>query len=472
MCGQAPAGLSAATIVRTDGEVRVVEVDSRRRSDGEFSRIPFPDRFQIERVIGRGGSGVVFAAIDKRLRRRIALKVLPPSANPTGIELHLHAEARTLASLSHPNLVAVHDTFLLQSDGGEPHAFLVLEFIDGPDLHQYLRSASLTIEQVVQLSIQLCSGLAYVHEQGFLHQDLKPSNVLLSFHSDGEVQGKLSDFGTAIVLQGQVQQGEFTVGTAAYLSPEQADGSDLTAASDVYALGLVLLEAATGEVAFTGDVITAAMARLDQDPDIPDVLPAPLVDVLTGMTRRDPAQRIDLRTARRRLLALQQHLEGEAAAPAPHALNAPPVSLTSAAEDPGQQTGPTSTFFRPQEQEIDQLLQLAILTLHGVGAALLEHDGHQYRHRADHRLPELVTTELRHDLARYPTTDVEVQAAGPARFVVATIGRADPLRFLVVHLPDRQQTAPVPTETIMALTSVFDSALQLRQAMRRALFAR
>lgn len=439
--------------------------------DGEFRDLVFPDRFEVRRVLGRGGSSAVFAAFDTRLRRQVAVKVLRVGAGTEEV-LARHEEARVVASLNHPHLVAVFDTFLIRSRQQQPTAMLVLEYVDGPDLHQYLRTATMPIEQAVQVGVQLCGALAYVHEQGFLHQDVKPSNVLLTFPS-GEVTAKLSDFGTAAVLQGQVEQGEFTIGTAAYLSPEQADGSTLTAASDVYALGLVLLEAVTGEVAFPGSVLEAAMARLDVDPPIPDELPVELREVLTGMTQRSPRARMGLRQAQQRLRALQRRLEQPAPAEAAASPAAPPLSAGrhSAGAPQAAIGGETAQFFRPQEEELTRLLELAVLLVDGAGAALLGQDGGRLQHRATLGLDEQETLELRRALLQQLEDGVAVHVQDDARFVVAAVP-GDDVRYLVVALSERSRLAEGGLGRVEAVAKVAASALALRDSFRRALFAR
>ena len=258
-----------------------------------------PERYRIEHVIGRGGTAVVYAAHDTLLKRPVALKVFTAPTDSAKVLREQQHEAQTLAGLSHHALVTLFDAGVEDSDPDQPHIYLVMERVEGPDLGQRLRSGALTPIQVAYLGLDLCDALMYVHERGWLHRDIKPANVLLSDRaSDTRLRGKLSDFGIATVLGSAADDGEFTVGTAAYLSPEQVEGGVLAAPSDVYSLGLVLIQAVTGRVSFPGGVIESAFARLNRDPEIPESLPQRLASVLAAMTRRSPADRIPLSDAR------------------------------------------------------------------------------------------------------------------------------------------------------------------------------
>ncbi|MFD1722032.1 serine/threonine-protein kinase [Amnibacterium endophyticum] len=261
--------------------------------------VRLPSRYQVSRVIGRGGAAVVLQAKDLRLQREVAVKVFTQRAATPEVLLEQEREAQLLARSAHPNLVTIFDVSAERGEpGAEQRLFLVMEYVDGPDLAQWLRFQRASVRQVAELGAALSAALLFVHRAGVLHCDIKPSNVLLRIGPDGELVPKLADFGIAAVLQGRVQQGEFTVGTAAYLSPEQVEGGVLQEPSDVYALGLVLLETATGRIAFPGGVVESAFSRLDQDPVIPDDVPEPLAEVLRGMTHRDPAERWSLDRAR------------------------------------------------------------------------------------------------------------------------------------------------------------------------------
>jgi len=225
----------------------------------------------------------VHRATDLRLRRPVAVKMFRPGTDPDG-EQRFHEEAQVLANLSHPGLVAVHDF------GVEQHrAYLVMELVDGPTLREVLDRGPLPLDEVARIGADVANVLAYVHEQGVVHRDVKPSNVLLGRH-DGRV--RLADFGIARLLDAtRLTSADTAVGTASYLAPEQVQGNRVGPPADVYALGLVLLEAITGRVEYPGGGWDAAIERLSHPPVVPDDLPEPLRRALIGMTETDPRAR-------------------------------------------------------------------------------------------------------------------------------------------------------------------------------------
>ncbi|MGN6445815.1 protein kinase domain-containing protein [Amnibacterium sp.] len=248
-------------------------------------------RYRIGEVIGRGGRATVYEAQDPLLGRKVALKLFTATAtSPDEVRLQ-EAEARLVAGLDHFALTTLFDAGVDVSDPAGPRIFLVMERVAGADLRRRLREGPLTAGQVATLGSDLAQGLEAVHEAGFLHRDIKPANVLLARRGpSSRIRGKLTDFGIATII-GAAGDGEFTTGTVAYLSPEQVLGGDPAPAWDVYALGLVLLEALTGAPAFPGGVDESALARLERDPEIPDSVPEVLARVLARMTARDPADR-------------------------------------------------------------------------------------------------------------------------------------------------------------------------------------
>ncbi|HET7477569.1 MAG TPA: protein kinase [Dermatophilaceae bacterium] len=250
------------------------------------------ERYLLQSVIGRGGMGDVFRAHDQVLDRPVAVKLFRAGSAPAEAEHRQRQEARLLARLRHPGLVAVFDAGVAEASG---QAFLVMELAAGPTLAERLRTGALPSPEVRLIGAQLADALAYVHRQGIVHRDVKPANVLFDHDSSavaGRPRVKLTDFGIArIVDSTRLTATGITIGTLSYLSPEQALGTDVGPATDVYALGLVLLECLTGRAAFPGQGVEGVMARLHRDPEVPDGVDPALSALLSAMTRREPAER-------------------------------------------------------------------------------------------------------------------------------------------------------------------------------------
>jgi eukaryotic-like serine/threonine-protein kinase len=249
-------------------------------------------RYRLGPVLGRGGASVVYRARDELLGRDVAIKAFHTLAdNPEDLAAQQN-EARLLAGFNHPGLVTLLDAGVDLTGSGTPQIFLVMELVPDADLREQLRAGPLDLHRVAYLGWDLANTLQYVHERGVIHRDLKPANVLLVYAGpDRPARGKLADFGIArLRTQTAASQG-FTTGTAAYLSPEQVEGRELGEATDVYSLGLLLLEAATGRQAFPGPVLASAIARLDRDPEIPSDIGEPLAGILRSMTARSPGDR-------------------------------------------------------------------------------------------------------------------------------------------------------------------------------------
>ena len=199
-------------------------------------------RYRIGGLLGRGGMGEVYRADDLVLGETVALKFLPPQLESDAAALErFRGEVRTARRITHPNVCRVFD--LGEVDG---RVFLSMEYIDGEDLASLLRRIGrLPSDKGLQVARQLCAGLAAAHEQGVLHRDLKPANVMI----DGRGRAKITDFGLAGV-EAEMGRGAAREGTPAYMAPEQLAGREVTARSDIYALGLVLYELFTGRRAF------------------------------------------------------------------------------------------------------------------------------------------------------------------------------------------------------------------------------
>ncbi len=260
-------------------------------------------RYRVLDRLGSGGMAEVFSARDQVLDRLVAVKVFRAEhvarGDTHGVERQ-QLEMAALARLNHPNLIALYDGSIGHGDeagasGAGGHAYIVMELIDGPSLAARIAQGALPEASVREIGIQLADGLAYVHAQGMVHRDVKPENILLGVDrsdDDSTVRARLSDFGIVRLLGSErLTSADLTLGTASYLAPEQARGSQVDPPADIYSLGLVLLEALTGRKEFQGPPLEAALARLSQRPQIPVGLPEPWPGLLHAMTETDPRLR-------------------------------------------------------------------------------------------------------------------------------------------------------------------------------------
>ncbi|MEU1123834.1 serine/threonine-protein kinase, partial [Streptomyces sp. NPDC005899] len=239
-------------------------------------------RYRLDELLGSGGAADVHRGFDLRMRRPVAVKVFRPDAG-VDIEASLHGEAVILARLHHPGLVTAYDA---GQHGGR--AFLVMELIEGRTLKDRIAEGPLSPEDTAALGADLAHALAHAHEAGVVHRDVKPSNILL----DAAHRPHLADFGISRLLDATTRTATGTlVGTAAYLSPEQVLGRPIGRPTDIYALGLVLLECLTGRLEYDGGPLEAAIARLHRSPVLPSRLPGGLRGLLRDMTALDEGER-------------------------------------------------------------------------------------------------------------------------------------------------------------------------------------
>ena len=252
---------------------------------------PLLDRYELRDRLGRGGMASVYRAYDRQLGRFVAIKLFPPGT--AADDARRRGEATALARLSHPHLVALFDAHLA-GDGDTTPSFLVMELVDGQDLRSRLDDGPLPADQVATLAADVAEALAVVHGAGMVHRDLKPANILLaSPNVPGRApSAKLADFGIVHLLGAErLTTAGTVIGTAGYLSPEQLHRAEPGPASDVYALGLVVLEALTGVREYPGTAVEAVAARAAHDPRVPDDLPDGWRGMLLAMTSADPALR-------------------------------------------------------------------------------------------------------------------------------------------------------------------------------------
>jgi tRNA A-37 threonylcarbamoyl transferase component Bud32 len=247
-------------------------------------------RYLIEDVIGRGGMSTVYRATDQSLGRTVAIKLFRTDLADSGDSRRQQAEIRLLAALSHPALVTLFDA--VSEHGDHRGAFLVMEFVEGTDLHGVLSNGPIDPAMVATMLGDVADALSHVHDSDVIHRDIKPSNILVPPVTSTGPRARLADFGIARLIDaGTLTAVGSVLGTANYLSPEQALGRTLSPASDVYSLGLVTIEALTGTKSFPGPGIESVAARLNRDPEVPTGFGPDWHDLLVRMTQRDPAER-------------------------------------------------------------------------------------------------------------------------------------------------------------------------------------
>ncbi|MDF2980200.1 MAG: serine/threonine protein kinase [Actinomycetospora sp.] len=288
-------------------------------------------RYTLGDLIGRGGAAEVFRARDELLGRDVAVKLFPAGVGEAD-ESRRQREVQTLAGMNHPGLVTIYDV------GQErDRAYFVMQLIEGESLADRIRSGPLALGDVVALGAALADALTYVHRHGVVHRDIKPGNVLL----DTDGRPHLSDFGIAVLADAtNITATGMVIGTASYLSPEQVRGQQVGPASDVYALGLVLLECITARREYPGNALEAAVARLHRAPEIPTDLPGPLAGLLAGMTLDEPMERptTEQVVGELRMISRESGMDAQTVlAPAP--VTGSGAMRTTAMGPPG--TGPT-----------------------------------------------------------------------------------------------------------------------------------
>ncbi|QCR20478.1 serine/threonine-protein kinase [Agrococcus sp. SGAir0287] len=250
-------------------------------------------RYRVGAMLGAGGMATVHRAHDEILGRDVAIKLLRTADADATARRRERAEVDMLASLSHRALVTVFDAATVHLAQGAG-TVIVMELVDGPTLARRRRRGPIADVDLARLAVDLAEALVVVHARGIVHRDVKPSNILLapSPSRGREFDARLADFGIATLEGGARLTATGTVlGTAAYLSPEQAMGGAVTAAADVYSFGLVLLEAITGEREFPGPVLEALSARMLRDPVIPASIHPRWATLLAAMTAREVADR-------------------------------------------------------------------------------------------------------------------------------------------------------------------------------------
>jgi serine/threonine-protein kinase len=218
-------------------------------------------RYQVERHIGRGGMGDVYLVRDTVINRQAALKTIRPDTDMDARQLiemrqRFYREAQTAGKLNHAHIVTVYD---VGEDLGM--SYIVMEFVEGQTLTQWMKKARLNLAQIRHVIHQAATGLSFAHEAGVFHRDVKPDNIMLS--NTGVV--KVMDFGIARVVESSLTQTGSLMGTPAYMSPEQVNGVKVDGRTDIFSLGVILYELLTGRRPFRGDSLPSLILAITRD---------------------------------------------------------------------------------------------------------------------------------------------------------------------------------------------------------------
>ncbi|HET9362850.1 MAG TPA: protein kinase, partial [Vicinamibacterales bacterium] len=340
--------------------------------------------YEVLAQIGAGGMGEVYRARDTRLDRVVALKALPSgTTTPQALE-RFEREAKAIAALNHPNICSVYDV------GTAPAPYLVMELLEGESLHERLTRGPLEVASLVDVALALADAIAAAHARGIVHRDLKPANVVLTPHGP-----KILDFGLARVVEGTMSPGVdatasptmpavapltdagVTVGTVAYMSPEQLRGEALDARTDIFSMGLVLYEMATGQRAFVGGtsaVVSAAI--LHERPRAPRTLrpdlPASLEQAILTALEKDRDTRTQAATElRAELKRIKRELGGALALPATAPASGSVVTGSSASREPAASTVAASPSSSSDAQVIASVIGRHRKALAGVAAVVV-----------------------------------------------------------------------------------------------------
>lgn len=297
--------------------------------------------YKILEKLGEGGMGVVYKAEDTKLKRTVALKFLPPelTRDPDAKKRFVH-EAQTASALEHNNICTIHEI----DETEDRHMFIAMACYEGKSLKERIERGPLKLEETIDIAIQLGQGLSKAHEKGVVHRDIKPGNILIT--EDGQV--KIVDFGLA-KLRGRTKLTKTgtTLGTVAYMSPEQSQGKEVDHRTDIWSLGVVLYEMLTGQMPFKGDYEQAVVySILNEEPELITNLrsdvPTELQQVVQKAMQKEPTERYanlaelltELKSMRKKLQVEDARLLAEKEKPLPSIAVLPFVNMSA---DPEQE---------------------------------------------------------------------------------------------------------------------------------------
>jgi serine/threonine protein kinase len=333
------------------------------------------DRFEIVAKIGEGGMGIVYKAQDKTLQRLVAVKMLRPAQSNQMLKTRFQVEALVTASLNHQSIVTLYDFF-----EEEENQFLVMELLEGKTGKELLEeNGAISFQELIKIFGKVIDGLAYAHNRGIIHRDIKPNNIMIT--SSGEV--KLMDFGIARATDSpNLTQAGFTVGSALYMSPEQIRNHNVDHRSDIYSLGITIFEMATGNTPFQdrsqsdiGILIEHLNSELPSPRSINPDIPPLLEEVILKATRKNPDERFQ--TMEEFSLALTS--SAEATRIQPLLKDAPPIGMSPAPEKQYEAAKhPRQSLFSRLDPGVIFLAVILMVSFAAIGLLLVRQAGERH----------------------------------------------------------------------------------------------
>ncbi|WP_049569244.1 serine/threonine-protein kinase [Nonomuraea sp. SBT364] len=408
-------------------------------------------RYRLDTRIGAGGMGEVWRGEDTVLARTVAVKVLLPGRmQDPGFLARFQGEARAMATINHPGVVDVYD-YGVSGDT----VYLVMKFVDGEPLDRLLgRLGRISPQPAMELIAQAASALQAVHDQGIVHRDVKPGNLLVQ--RDGTLV--ITDFGIARSdLANRLTDAGMVLGTAAYCAPEQAEGAPVTPAVDIYALGVVAYECLAGQRPFDGDSpVTIALKHIrEAPPPLPPDIPAPVRALVERALSKDPARRFPSARAMSdaaRMVATGEIPMTQAPMPTTGATMAPPAEAyqTGAVQSPpdattvaGSRAGSRRAAKAPRRGGLVAGLAAALVLGVGAGAVALTNMSAESGPQISQPTPTVSISETKTEEPSTPTTK-------PPRSK-PTVTREQPIRDRTTPTPEEteptESPSPTPTPT-------------------------